>query len=1672
MLEPVSPAHEAMLELGGRYRYLRELGRGGVGRVVLVHDSFLDRELALKILEPPDDFGLDLEGFEREFRLLSHLEHPRIARSFDFGWIDRRPFFTTEYVPGEALSARADWSDGIPDLIRISTEIAEALAFLHEHGIVHLDVKPSNILRFDSLGRQSAKLIDFGLCRRGFDRQHSGPLRGTLPYMAPEFAQGGEIGPWTDVYSLGITFYRLACGHYPRPGASLLFEEDPGASRDRLAREFDEAVRRSWLALPKPLSEWNERVPRAWSLCILRAIALDPSQRFRNAREFLDAIESRSAPASRSPAPVPSRARATHGRDDVLRELSRFFTGSNVASQRRLLAVTGPPGSGMSHLLREAKTTAQTLGQQAFLEIGYPALAPRAGMLFRSLEIPLRHDAAAEADRWKAFLDRLERPRRSLRSETTERERRFRRSEELSAVARELREPFVLIVDGLQHFDEISIALISDLARFLADSESDERPPISLVIGYREEGPHAALLGEITELASRAGLESIITLGPLDVRDTMALYIEMRGDRFDEGARDVQSSSPLEIHQRSGGLPRSIASLALGVDSNSATGAPSGIHRTRASAAEILDSEDPTLILALELFERPVHVRELAGTFGSSSRVLAARLARLERASWVERSTNDAAESLWRPAIHGASVTKNISAASRKKVRTAIAQELLRASKRTASSALVEAVRHFLAAGRNREATEHGLVAARYLQGTFQNRAALELLDALLERIPTRRHALRHETILEKIDVLARLGNLEEGLRLLRERLVPSNARHLNPADRLELRFRLASLHTRRGDFQRADRLFAEAFAALPRERRQKEPRLGRITKAAYLVFLNEHAALKAIIGDTAQCLEICENGLRMAGRDRSFRVREAALNFWATRANVHLRRFDSKSAIENYERALELAESIGSDLNRAVILNNLGIVYMQIERSEEATRLFRDAEELCRRLDEGPSLVSIACNLAVLEARRGEALRAAESIGRAEALRTREMGQRQELFLAHTAGLVALYRGRYADALRRFDRALEISASMKDSHLLAFDRVYRGECLTWLASYGDAERELTGLSGDESAHPRARSMAEARLACLLATTGRHERALELARSVTTDDPPLATFLDATDALHAGRALSISGDIGAADRALERAERYFEDRAYRPFANQATWARAENAFLGGDESSALEIARRASDTASDALAGLVPLLTARLLLSSVSRDAVRTAGDLLARAGAAFAMNSLPEWELRTEAIRLRLDERRGRRGGEFDTVRARERIANSLDPAERKAYADSRHWTRWVQDWSPPTEVGAGDDADGIETEVEASPKTESPPAEELTALLATRTTSVTRASLVARSKSMRRLVERLDRVSALEIPILITGETGVGKEYIARIVHAESPRGAQPFRIVDCLTMPSGVIEAELFGSVSGSFTDSGADRSGLLRAASGGTAFIDDVADLPLEVQAKLLRVISNGVVRPIGAEKEVDVDIRFIFGTAKDLTIEVREGRFRADLFHRIHVLPLSVPPLRERIEDITDLADIFLAEIDSERESSSPTRDPEVHRRRLDPMAIRALESRRWGGNVRELRNALLRISVERSGVIGHEDIGRLDDRTRTSILFPHHLLRSERLPELQQRLEREYLLFHLRRVEGDLNALETFLGSSRRQLYRRCERLGISLRAFRRDLSARKRRSD
>jgi DNA-binding NtrC family response regulator len=318
----------------------------------------------------------------------------------------------------------------------------------------------------------------------------------------------------------------------------------------------------------------------------------------------------------------------------------------------------------------------------------------------------------------------------------------------------------------------------------------------------------------------------------------------------------------------------------------------------------------------------------------------------------------------------------------------------------------------------------------------------------------------------------------------------------------------------------------------------------------------------------------------------------------------------------------------------------------------------------------------------------------------------------------------------------------------------------------------------------------------------------------------------------------------------------------------------------------------------------------------------------------------------------------------------------------------------------------------------------------------------------------LVGSGPAMKKLIAQIERVAPSETRVCILGETGTGKELVARAIHEKSPRHENPFITLNCAAVPAELIESELFGHEKGAFTGAAARHVGKFEQADGGTLFLDEIGDMPVAMQAKLLRVLEEGEVERVGGDKPIRVNVRVVVATHRNLESLVKQNAFRSDLFHRIYVFPLTLPPLRERPEDFPDLVAHFARQVAAQNGWKDKIFTEE---------AIAELRKYGWPGNVRELRNVVERLAL----LAADDNVSTADVR----LVLPTSDSGSSgasgsssgtgTLAERTEAFEREVMLAEIRRHSFHMTNVARALGLERSHLYKKCQQLGIDLQSLR-----------
>jgi len=300
----------------------------------------------------------------------------------------------------------------------------------------------------------------------------------------------------------------------------------------------------------------------------------------------------------------------------------------------------------------------------------------------------------------------------------------------------------------------------------------------------------------------------------------------------------------------------------------------------------------------------------------------------------------------------------------------------------------------------------------------------------------------------------------------------------------------------------------------------------------------------------------------------------------------------------------------------------------------------------------------------------------------------------------------------------------------------------------------------------------------------------------------------------------------------------------------------------------------------------------------------------------------------------------------------------------------------------------------------------------------------------------IIAESPQMKRIVRHIESIAPSDVTVLITGESGVGKEVVAKLIHKKSKRKNKPFVAINCGAIPKELLESELFGYVKGAFTGASSNKKGLIEEANGGTLFLDEIGELPIDLQVKLLRVLQENEIRPIGSNKSKEINVRFIAATNKNLEEMVKKGLFRKDLFYRLNVIPIHIPPLRERKEDIVPLAKYFIKKFCLKYN---------VPEKELTKNAIQQLLNYNWDGNVRELEHMIERAVIITNG--NKIDNVLIKDVSNSYTIRPYN--------EMKEEFEKNYLTNLLEYTNFNISKASKISGKTRAEIYRLMKKYNI-----------------
>ena len=1653
------------MRLADRYQIVRRVGEGGGGGVFLVRDRLADgAQVVLKRLHAHAQAGV-AQWLVNEFQVLAQLGLPTVASVFDFGLAEADatdpggPFFTRAFVDGAPL----DVALGAPEsldaarVVALVSSAAETLAALHRVGVVHGDLKPANLIVPEN-GRQVI-LIDFGLAHGALgaaDRVRGG----TLAFLPPErriaLASGESLAPdpRADVYALCATLLQLLGAPDPEsePPASV-------AGRTELRALFEIAR---------------------------RGCAVDPDRRYATADDVLVAITGGRAVARTIPNRVVLRP---EGREAELGALLEHIARRLVRREGGAASVliVGDEGSGRSTLLRELTWRAQLRGVQVLAVPGAPGDGPmrtlRAGaeILSGTTFEPSGPDALVAAFRRAArrtpvlvVADDLDQADPAVAAELRSLAYGCEKDEPLLVLAASTNEasahgfsPAAQLALG--PLDETAVTALC--AQILGPVEPGVAAAVQTKAGGLPLGVSELLLAlagvggvtvadvERTQVSTRTrdiALRRVNTLGAPE-RETLAAIVAL-GSAADAAlvAQVTGDAEALERARISGMVSVRadgrvhLAQAALAdavVDALPASSRAAIFERT----ATLLDDDRRPAALRTAAWVRAgnagralAHLEPAVAELRAQGLPLAAAslvadLRRLDATSdspslcFLEADLRHAGGDHAESARIAAMVVDDPDPSLARRARLLAGRALVQVGRTDDAVAYLRSGADFAADGDSAGEFHRELANVEFRGGHYAEAAAR--CEQALGRAT--RPVVRAPLLALWGLSVSYLGEQTRAIELL-EQALATFVQSDDVREQARVLAYLAIARDRAGDLAEARALYERAL-----DRARSAGDVGQMASAR----LNLGTLLDRL-GDLAASLEHFEAASRLAQRAGK---PDTAL---VARLNTA----QDLMALGSYPRARAEVESVLADARTlgyreigAHATALLGVARARLGEVDAGLGLIFEASEQFAAMGQSTAVADMAFEVAAVLLDRGalgDAQRAAERLTSARDA-VPDLGPRAARARMLEARVV-FSRGDARGAQKLLGEAIELAERVHDwdslSHALAVRAQTHQATGAEIHARRDRERALEVLETTAANLPPDLRSA------FWSVPERGNLRSEGSSPSPRDARASVSFMPLTGAL-AGNAPTIIANDQRLMLLLELSRRVGEETALERVLDLAVRSAVE---LTNAERGAILLLE-----ADGALAVRASVGTSGGpgLDETFSRSIAETAlidGEVIAthnaRGDSRFAdFRSVHELAIgAVAAIPMRV---RGRTLGVlYLENRARRGLWSPSDVVLVKAFAE---------------QAAVAVDHARLIGELEDRGRQLETANREIESLLAARTMeledarrSLARANealrsrfalqgVVGNSAAMRTVAAVVERVRDADVPVVIEGESGTGKEVIARAIHFSGARAKGPFVVVHCGAIPETLLESELFGHVRGAFTGADRDRKGLLASASGGTLMLDEVADMPMKMQVELLRVLQDRKVRRVGSEVEEDVDLRVIAAVNRPLRDLVAEGRFREDLYYRLSVVSLRLPPLRERLDDLPALANHFLTRFAEEQG---------ITRKRLAAESVVRLTRGRWPGNVRQLRHVL-----ESAAVMADNDVIEADqlqfDTTDAAAIAPS-TAPSAPPPagsprSARKTAERQRIVEALEQANWNKVRAAEILKMPRRTLYRRLEEFGL-----------------
>ena len=1610
--------------LDKRYQIQTHLGTGGMGDVYRVLDLEQDRECALKILNEMMDEQAVRRRFHREFQMLNRFQHPRLVRTYTWGFAEERPYFTMEYLPGKTLE-KIIADRALLEQFRAShffnliQQIAEGLAYVHAQGVVHRDLKPSNVMVLETEEGIETTILDLGLAKfrhlHGASITQTGAAIGTAEYMSPEQGKGLWVDHRSDLYSLGVILYEMLTGAPPFSG------QNPVSIILKHIRE-----------VPPPIGQVNIAVPLQTQQVVLKLLAKEPVDRYQSAEELVRALPSELVLPNEEQRDVHRKVRRPQfvGRESEMKILGAMLQDVQAGEQRVVL-ISGEAGVGKSRLAEEL------LGDALIHD-------------FLCLKGAGREETGQI---YAALIDAFQETADLMGRETD----KFSVMEHWLQVLKRLqqKQPIVLCLKNIQWLDELSLEFLQYVLR---DSE-----PCPFLLCLTCRWSNLEPLSEEIEnfIYSNEFAESThIQLENLPQEEVGYLAASMLGER----------SIPLDalqtLFRETGGQPLFVVEAVRALVNADVIRQNVYGDWQWGEFPETLLSDDISEVLYRRVTTLPdvqQRVVEYACAFLSDFSfellasvwrgdelelldVLDSLIAEGLLITYGDEERYRFAQGLCRRAIYN-----RLQAVRRRLLHREIGNALEETG--DAEELTEELADHFAAAGEQNKAVKYMCLAGKKALGKHAYRQAKERFEAVRDWATDDAFESQADTIdflCDYADAMSNCSQHSSALELLDE------AKVLLPDDRNDLRARILNreggIHSVLQHREIAEKYMLDALQ-LYRE-------------------LNDLDGEIQALGSLAYLCDVSGRHEEALGYMRQEIEKYAILEEVQNKAIVQEREgmaalvgFRFETAKEHLKAAVKISQQQGLEHNSIWALNLLQRIYFYLGDFNR---------------------VEAVCNEVIGEwQKRGFVYWEAMNF----------------LWL----GEVALERGDFLQALKYAETSAERFLKIPRG-----DYVYRAYAIaaTATARMGNTEVALEwsekaseGTQQTSGMYTGILPLVHCGIGAALAKAGRiieaeeaFVQAIECRRESKGDHWARALLMAGEFYLERDDMTRATGYLEEAKQAFEEMEMSYFQKKTQVLLNQLS--RDEDGH-GGDIAPTFH---HGGDTVSSSEVSVGTLSIDRWnLLYDMSQELTtehdvkvlldRTLGNLLAVYSAERVIvaikNETPK-DFVVDAVRHHNVESDGAEELSGGIIR---RVIETNEPVlSIDAQTDDRlNRYQSVIDYNirsvlcvPLFHVKEGVigalyvDHRGLDNAFSEEDQTflqvfanlvgvalvNARMYEQLEERAQYLQQEVERrhqlGDLFGQSDAMQAIYYLIEHAAKSDIPVLVQGETGTGKELAARAIHYNSTRKDQRFLSQNCAVLSPELLQSELFGHKKGAFTGATEDHKGIFEEANRGTVFLDEIGDAPPELQRSLLRVLQEGEIRRVGETEDRTVDVRIIAATNRDLKQEVEEGSFREDLYYRLHVIQIDMPPLRQRMEDVPLLAEHLLIRIKENVNKSVGG---------LTVGAIRALTSYKWPGNVRELENEIRRAVAlaEEDGAITPDLFSESIGHAVSGVFVEYHLpTRADahtqaggRLQDCMQEYEKRLIMDALEKYEGNIKRTAEELGLVRASLYRKMNRLGL-----------------